>query len=725
MRRTLPIAIPLLLVVLPCLLHGQTTATTTTTAPVYETRPASRDGIGKFYMGREIAHVMGHQGADWLERPEREREEGTNLLIDNMDLKPADVVADIGAGTGYMSFRMAKKVPDGKVLAVDIQQEMLDLLSAKSKELGVKNVEPVLGRIDDPKLPAGSVDAALFVDAYHEFSHPREMMEAVVRALKPGGRVVLVEYRAEDPNVPIKSLHKMTEAQAKREMAAVGLAHVETKHMLPWQHLMIFRKTSQPVGSRAMNNESTGASFAFTSNDPIVKQAIAMMTDGKFAEAQSLLASADGHASPEVARAREEMKEVLRRTRREYSVDAPELLKKIQKDIPDATAQDLERWTKAGLVQDRTIDGQLKYFRREPANVYRFSEEAKKRKEAAAKPEEKKTDWTLIQHLSNVIAAAEESGKADVLSIRHRIDYTVTIPANTRGAKAGSQVRVWLPFPQEYRRQTDIKLLEASPKVADFVIADNGAPHRTVCFTHTIDDPSKELTYKLAFQYTSAAYYPILKDELAKPLPADFDKKYLDERPPHIAFSPQLNATVAKIVGDETNPLAKVRRIFHWIDDNIKYHAEEEYGVIPSFSGACLTRGRGDCGVQAILFVTMCRAAGVPARWQSGWETKRDKYDMHDWAEFYVEPWGWLPADPSYGVQKKSDNPKVRDFYIGHQDSYRLIVNLDYGRPLTPPKQTLRSEPADFQRGEVEIDGRNLYFDEWDYDFVVTWLTAE
>jgi transglutaminase-like putative cysteine protease len=517
----------------------------------------------------------------------------------------------------------------------------------------------------------------------------------------------------------------MTESQAKREMAAVGLVHLQTKRMLPWQHLMIFQKPAQPVGSHSMSNESTGASLAFTSSDPIVQQAIALMNDGKFTDAQTLLASDDGHASAEVARAREEMKEVLGRTRREYSLDAAALLEKIRQDIPDVTLQDIERWTKAGEVQHRIVDGQLKYFRREPANVYRFSEEAKKRKEAAAKPEEKKTDWTLIKHLSNVVAAAEKSGNVEVLPIRHRIDYTVTIPANTKGAKAGSQVRVWLPFPQEYRQQKEIKLLEATPKVSDLVIADNGVPHRTVCFTHTIEDPARERTYKLTFEYTSSAYYPILKDELAKPLPPNFDRQYLEERPPHIAFSPQLKEKVAKIVGDETNPLAKVRKVFHWVDENIKYHAEEEYGVIPSFSGACLTRGRGDCGVQAILFITMCRAAGVPARWQSGWETKRDKFNMHDWAEVYIEPWGWLPCDPSYGVQKKSDDPKVRDFYIGHQDSYRMIVNLDYGRPLTPPKQTLRSEPADFQRGEVEIDGRNLYFDEWDYDFAVKWLTPE
>ena len=209
----------------------------------------------------------------------------------------------------------------------------------------------------------------------------------------------------------------------------------------------------------------------------------------------------------------------------------------------------------------------------------------------------------VIKHLSNVIAEAEKSGTVEVLPMRHRIDYTVTIPANIRGAQAGSRIQVWLPFPQEYRQQNQIKLLEATPKLPDLVIAQNGVPHRTVCFTHTIDDPSTELIYKLAFEYTSSAYYPILKEELAKPTPADFDRQYLDERPPHIAFSPQLKETIGKIIGDETNPLARVRKIFHWVDANIKYHAEEEYCTIPSFSGACLSRHKGNCGVQSMLFV--------------------------------------------------------------------------------------------------------------------------
>lgn len=201
------------------------------------------DGIGKFYMGREIAHVMGHQGAEWLERPERLREENPDLMVDLLALKPGDVVADIGAGTGFISWRIAKKVvPGGKVLAVDIQPEMLERLSAAMKQQSVTNVVPVLGKIADANLPQNLVDLVIMVDVYHEFSHPREMMESIVSALKPAGRVAFVEFRAEDPHVPIKNVHKMSEAQVKKEAEAAGLVWIETIGKLPWQHLILFRK---------------------------------------------------------------------------------------------------------------------------------------------------------------------------------------------------------------------------------------------------------------------------------------------------------------------------------------------------------------------------------------------------------------------------------------------------------------------------------------------------
>jgi len=213
-------------------------------------REHSRDGIGKFYMGREIAHVMGHQAADWLERPERDEEEHTEKLVSHLRIKPGDTLADIGAGTGYFTRRLAKLTgPKGSVLAVDIQPEMLELLTNQMAKAGIHNVKPVLGTITDPKLPPDSVDLALMVDVYHEFDHPREMIQAITRSLKPGGRIAFVEFRGEDPAVPIKLLHKMTEAQVKKEMSVMPLEWVETIGVLPRQHIIVFRKTAASSGA--------------------------------------------------------------------------------------------------------------------------------------------------------------------------------------------------------------------------------------------------------------------------------------------------------------------------------------------------------------------------------------------------------------------------------------------------------------------------------------------
>lgn len=213
--------------------------------PLYEQR-AQHDpnGIGKFFLGREIAHVMGHQAAGWLERPEREEEERTDLAVKALDLKPGETAADIGCGTGYYASRMARVVGEkGTIFGVDIQQEMLDLLTRKMRLMSITNVKPVLGTEKDPKLPAESCDLMLLVDVYHEFDHPYEMVRAMIPALKKGGRLVFIEFRKEDPTVAIKEVHKMSEAQIKKEMALhPELEWAETKRDLPQQHVVIFRR---------------------------------------------------------------------------------------------------------------------------------------------------------------------------------------------------------------------------------------------------------------------------------------------------------------------------------------------------------------------------------------------------------------------------------------------------------------------------------------------------
>jgi len=216
-----------------------------TTDKVYTTKVPHPDGTGKVYMGREIAGIMGAGGGGWLERNTRQEEENVALAIANMELRPQSVVADIGAGTGYYTFRIAPKVPDGKVYAVDVQEEFVTALQARKQELGLNNVTVVKGGSQTPNLPENSLDLAIMVDVYHELEYPQEMLQALHKALKPGGKLLLLEYRAEDPAVPIKELHKLSVKQANRELRANGFQLYKKEDFLPIQHFLLYEKAGE------------------------------------------------------------------------------------------------------------------------------------------------------------------------------------------------------------------------------------------------------------------------------------------------------------------------------------------------------------------------------------------------------------------------------------------------------------------------------------------------
>ena len=211
----------------------------------YTFKEGDYNGIGKWYMGREIAYVMGFQGIDWLERSEREQEENVSKLIQNMRIRSDDIIADIGAGSGYHAFRIATLAKNGIVYAVDIQTEMLMTIEKNKEFSEIKNIETILGTEKSVQLPKNSVDKILMVDVYHEFSFPVEMINSMKNALKPNGQLFLIEYRGEDPLVPIKTIHKMTEKQALKEMESAGFKLKENIDNLPWQHCMIFVKNDK------------------------------------------------------------------------------------------------------------------------------------------------------------------------------------------------------------------------------------------------------------------------------------------------------------------------------------------------------------------------------------------------------------------------------------------------------------------------------------------------
>jgi len=446
-----------------------------------------------------------------------------------------------------------------------------------------------------------------------------------------------------------------------------------------------------------------GAAEALFSSEPLIVAARKLIESGRFSDARARLDLAPTKLA-------EELCEIISRIEVAYRTTPEQLLAKLESTIPNVTSEDLKRWTAAGEVQFREIDSQLLYFNREPANLFRFCAEAKRRR-AGLLPNRKRN---LHAHLRQIIEAAERSDDSLLVPVDHEVQYTITIAPSALGLKRGAPVRAWLPFPRELAQQTNVRLIDASP--AGYQLSPPSSPQRAIYFeTHVCDDAP---TFNVTFSFRSFARYPRLDDQTAEQLPVGFPAGWLAERPPHIRFTSRALAAVREAIGDENNPLRKARRIYDSVVRNIAYAAEEEYCTLSGLSEKALQSRRGDCGVMTMLFITMCRIAGIPARWQSGFQTLPDEHDMHDWAEFYVAPFGWLPADLSYGYQP-CDEPvdaRIHDFYFGHLDSYRLVVNRDFGRQLSPRKSLLRSEPLDFQRGEIELADRNLYFPHWSWN---------
>ena len=456
-----------------------------------------------------------------------------------------------------------------------------------------------------------------------------------------------------------------------------------------------------------------GVARPWTSDEapfPAWREAIAR---GAIAEADALVIDrddADAIAAVELGR----------RLRHEWSLDRDAMLARIRAEVPDVTDADLDAWTASGAIEGRTIDGEPRWFRREPRNLFLHDDAARRRRLAAGRPADRAdrraaTASPIVPHLARAIATADASEQAArrVLPMRTQFLYVLTVRPNLRGATRGARVRAWLPFPRVHRQQKDVQLLATTPD--EHRLAPPTSPQRSVLLEQKVIDPSRPMRFEMSVEYVTSAVVARATDRPAKydvPTPAD-----LAERRPHVAFTDEVRRIVDEQSRDSPDAITLAKRLWNWVDDHVPWCAEHEYGLIPSIVEHGLRNRRGDCGVQALIFISLCRCAGIPARWLSGWTTEPDTAGMHDWSEIWLDALGgWVTVDASYGKQRH-DDPRVRDFYFGGVDAYRTIVNADFGRPLTPPIAGMRAEPLDFQRGEVELDGRVLYFDDWDYSF--------
>ncbi|MFZ0452441.1 MAG: transglutaminase-like domain-containing protein [Ignavibacteriaceae bacterium] len=409
-------------------------------------------------------------------------------------------------------------------------------------------------------------------------------------------------------------------------------------------------------------------------------------------------------------------KDVLHRIRLDFQKTQEDVLNYVRKYYPDANEKTLEKWENDGSLEYKIIDGKKFYFNRAAANLFRINKEAKKRKEEVDGSQESNLSKYLADYIPDAVKESNDLKKNLVKKVTHKLDYTVTVKPNA--VPEGEIIRCWLPYPREgHDRQTNIKLISVNSK--EYIIAGNDNLQRTIYLEKTArkDEPTK---FNVVFEVTNYAELFHLNADKILPYNKESSdyKKFTSERKLHIVFTDKIKELSKEIIGDEKSPYLKAKKIFEWMSKNIPWAGAREYSTIKNISGYCVENRHGDCGIKAMLFITLCRYNGIPAKWQSGWMLHPGSVNLHDWTEIYFEGYDWIPVDPDYGMQNFK-NSEEKYFYFGGTDAHHLIINDDFSSPLFPAKIFPRSETVDFQRGELEWRGGNLYFDKWNYDMKV------
>ena len=453
---------------------------------------------------------------------------------------------------------------------------------------------------------------------------------------------------------------------------------------------------------------------------PSIDSIITSIDQGQYqwAERAITTALADTQADAATRAAFTYERERMRRILLDFTLDEDALKAQLRKKIPDLDDAEFARWQAHGLFESQTIDGRVLYFNRAASNLFRLSAEARERRSEQTPLRDGPMETANAHHRE--ILDDARAGQVRGLASR-TLKVTQSLSVHADAVPAGEVVRAWIPYPRALPGQQDkIHFIESTP--AKRVIAPESALQRTV-YLEKKAEAGKPTEFSIRYALTvSAQSHAIDADKVTAAKITPELAPFVAERPPHIVFNEALRLFSRQIVGDEKNPWHIAQKLYAAVDA-IPWAGAREYSTISNISDYALHAGHADCGQQTLLLMTLLRLNGIPTRWQSGmvYSDGDDYWNLHDWGQLYIAPYGWIPMDVTTG-RLHSEDPRIAGFYLGGLDAYRIAFNDDYGRDFVPAKTHFRSETVDLQRGEAEWSGGNLYFDQWDYNF--TWQVS-
>ncbi len=408
----------------------------------------------------------------------------------------------------------------------------------------------------------------------------------------------------------------------------------------------------------------------------------------------------------------------MRRMQLDFNRTREEVWLQVRALAPTVTAEKFSGWETAGALEFLEVDGTRWYFSQAAKNLFRINSAARGFLSRESEEALFQQQNYRLADLREILTNYDRTGETINTPKTFRVTYRVRI--RPEAVPAGEMVRAWLPFPHQLNRQSNIRLVSSDPKCG--VVANSNNEGIASVYLEKPAVSRQTTVFQVVFDCTSRAFYEPI--DPARVVSADRSdpalKSYLAEQPAQEVFSAGIQALSRQIIGTETNAYRQARLIFQWVYEHLPWASAREYSTLGGLPEYALQNRHGDCGIETMTFMTLCRFNAIPARWESGWATGPTQ-DMHDWCEIYLAPYGWVPVDVCYGLV---NSPVEREkwFYLGGIDGFRVAVNTDHTQPLYPAKMAFRSEIVDFQRGEVEWRGGNLYFDQWDGSFQVAEL---